>query len=148
MEKFINKFNETGAINRRLGSGRPTILVNEVKRIVEEQMREDDETTAIQLYKHLCKNGYNISLKTILRCRAKLGWTFRGSAYCQMVRDANKKKRLEFATAMLNDNETFDDVIFTDESSIQLCSHRRYCCRKEGERPKLKPRYCAYSIKL
>ena len=37
-------------------------------------------------------------------------------------------------------HENFEDVIWTDEASIQLDSHKRYCCRKEGERPRPKPR--------
>ena len=32
------------------------------------------------------------SHSTILRNRRSLGWTFRGSAYCQMIRDVNKTK--------------------------------------------------------
>ena len=116
------------------------MVTAEVMKIVEEQMRNDDETTAVQLYRLLKEKGYDLSLRTIIRCRIKLGWTFRGSAYCQMVREANKVKRLEFATKMLDDDEKFDDVIFMDECSVQLCSHRRFCCRKQGERPKLKPR--------
>ena len=49
-------------------------------------MRQGDETTAHQLHKVLLANNIDISLNTtcILRCRSALGWTFRGSAYCQM----------------------------------------------------------------
>ena len=60
-------------------------------------MRLDDETTAIQLHQLLISRGYNISKRTVLRCRTSLGWTFRGSAYCQLIREANKAKRLAFA---------------------------------------------------
>ena len=62
-------------INRRSGSSRPTVITGDVLKIVEEQMRVDDETTAMQLYTILHKKGYPISLSTILRCRVKLGWT-------------------------------------------------------------------------
>ncbi len=37
----------------------------------------------------------------ILRGRRQLGWTYRGSAYCQLIRQANKVKRLEWARAHL-----------------------------------------------
>ena len=60
-------------------------------------MQLDDETTAVQLQRILAINGHPLSLKTILRSRTKLGWTFRGSAYCQLIREANKVKRLEWA---------------------------------------------------
>ena len=38
-----------------------------------------------------------------------------------------------------NDNK-FEDVLWTDESSIQLESHKRFCCRKKGAPAKPKPR--------
>ena len=135
---FIRKYKETGSIGRRPGSGRPTKIVGEIKAFVEQQMRVDDETTATQLHAMLKARGYQISLRTILRCRTALGWTFRGSSYCQLIRDPNKVKRLEWANQHRND--AFEDVIWTDESSIQLETHRRFCCRKVGERPRNKPR--------
>ena len=136
--KMLKRFEETGTIRRIEGSGRPSKITSEVKTIVDAQMRLDDETTAVQLYALLLEKGYNISLSTILRARSALGWTFRGSAYCQLIRDANKKKRLDWATANLNGR--FRDVIWTDECSIQMESHRRHSCRKIGEAPRPKPR--------
>ena len=47
MAKFIKKFEETGTITRRVGSGRPSKVTAEIKQIVEDQMRLDDETTAV-----------------------------------------------------------------------------------------------------
>jgi len=32
-------------------------------------------------------------------------------------------------------------VIWSDECSVQLETHRRFCCCKKGEAPKSKPRY-------
>lgn len=140
--KFLKRYRETGTIARRPGSGPPSKITAEVKRIVEERMRADDETTAVQLHAHLNSLGYSLSLATILRCRSALGWTFRGSSYCQLIREANKTKRLEWARK--NEGEAaegFLDVIWSDECSIQLETHKRFCCRKRGEPPKNKPRY-------
>ena len=105
-------------------------------------MRVDDETSATQLHTLLNNRGHSLSLRTILRCRTSLGWTFRGSSYCQLIRNVNKEKRLEWAKEKLG--QDFSDVIWTDECtkcSIQLSTHRRFCCRKKSERPKNKPRY-------
>ena len=66
-------------------------------------MHIDDETIAHQLQWLLQSRGYKISLRTVLRCRRSLGWTFRGSAYCQLVRNVNKQKRREWAKANLMD---------------------------------------------
>jgi hypothetical protein len=70
-----------------------------------------------------------------------LGWTFCGSSYYQLIREANKQKRLEWAREYLGEASTgFEDVIWTDETTVQLESYRRFCCRKRGGRPKNKPR--------
>ena len=83
--KLIGRYQQTRTIVRHPGSGRPTVITPEMKTIVEEQMRSDDETTAAQLHSLLTSHGFRVSKKTILRCCADLGWTFRGSAYCQLI---------------------------------------------------------------
>ena len=138
IHKFLKKYEATGSISRRVGSGRPSKVMAEIKQIVEEQMRADNETTAYQVHRLLNEKGYSISLRMILRCRTALGWTFRGSVYCQLIREANKAKRLMWAQQHLND--TFEDVIWTDECTVQMESHRRFACRKRGEAPCPKPR--------
>jgi len=59
-------------------------------------MRTNDESMAIQLHAILLSEGYSLSLTMILRCRKTPGRTFRGSEYCQMVREANKAKCLKW----------------------------------------------------
>ena len=112
-------------------------------------MREDDETTATQLHVLLTSCEVSISLSTILRSRALLGWTFRGSKYCQLIRHENKLKR--FLWACDNYLEVleggFEDVVWSDETTVQLETHRRYAHRKKGEQAKLKPR-AKHPIKL
>ena len=88
--KFLKRYYRNNTIARQPGSGRPSLVTAAVKLIVEEQMRKDDETTAYQLHALLNSKGYCLSLRTILRCRSALGWTFRGSKYCQLIRTVNK----------------------------------------------------------
>ena len=52
-------------------------------------------------------------------------------------------KRLEFALEYQHD--AFENVIYSDESTVQLETHRRYSCCKEGEAPQPKPRYVLYA---
>ena len=58
IHKFLRKFQETGCLNRHPGSGRPSKLTVEIQRLVEEQMKQDDETTAYQLHALLLSKGY------------------------------------------------------------------------------------------
>ena len=138
ISKFLRKFEETGNFNRHVGSGRPSKVTCEIKQVVEEQMLHD-ETTTVQLYRLLRDRGYNVGLRTVLHCRTSLGWTFRGSAYCQHIHECNRVKRLAWAQEHLA--ESFDDVVWTDECSVQMESHCRFCCRKIGQPRKPKPRY-------
>ena len=61
-----------------------------------------------------------------------------------MIREANKVKRL--AWAVENQDDDFDDVIWSDECTVQLENHRRFCCRKVGHAPKPKPKYASYNM--
>ena len=53
-------------------------VTSEIKQVVEEQMQQDDETTAVQLHRILTDKDYCtcISLRTILRCRMSLDGRF------------------------------------------------------------------------
>ena len=113
VHKFLRKFEETGSTLRRVGSGQHSRVTAEIKQIVEEQMRKDDETSAYQLHQLLSEKGFSISLRTILRYRTTLDWTIRGSAYCQLIRDANKVKRLLWAQE--HRDNLFDDIIWTEK---------------------------------
>lgn len=138
VRKFIKRFKETNSIARKIGSGLPPKLSPANQKIIEDAMRTDDETTATQLQHHLASHGVYVSLTTIVRNRIQLGWTYRGSAYCQLIRRVNKDKRLDFARKYLHDS--FEDVIWSDETSVQLETHKRFCYRKVGEAPRPKPR--------
>ena len=87
-------------------------------------MRADDETTAMQLHPLLTSRGYTMSVRTILHSRSDLGWTSQGSSYCQFIRDSNKTKWLNWSLAHRGEAaDGFEDVIWMDESSIQLETH-------------------------
>lgn len=135
---FLKRYGKRKTIARKPGSGLPPKISPDIQRLIEEVMRQDDETTATQIQAILADRGIYVSLATIVRSRCQLGWIYRGSAYCQLIREANKVKRLEWAQDNLHDS--FDNVIWSDETTVQLENHRRYCYRKDGEKPRPKPR--------
>lgn len=98
--KFIKQYTITDSTEQKSGSGRPTKVTPAILAIVEQKMVEDDETTAVQLHKLLTEKGHSISISTIMRARRELGWTFHGSAYCQLIRDVNKVYK--FITKLAN----------------------------------------------
>ena len=135
--KFLKKYEETGSIAKHPGSGRPSKVTAAVKSLVEKRMKLDDETPAHPLHVLLKSKGFDLSLRTILRCRTTLGWTFHGRAYCQLVRNVNKQKRLEWERE--NVQLDWGNVVWTDKCTMQLEAHLRFCCQKHGERPRNKP---------
>ena len=130
----IQRYKKFGTTVRRLGSGPASIVTPRVEATIEAEMEDDDETTATQLQAMLMRRGCSLSLATVKRSRSRMGCTFRGSAYCQLIRVINKEKRLVWAqenlAAALTDG--FTDVIWIEETSVQLESHRWHCFRKIG----------------
>ena len=77
-----------------------------------------------QLVKMLGKRGFKISMCMVKRARKTREWTFHGSRYCQLIRNANKEKRVQWAKDNLH--SSFDIVVWTDESTIQLENNRTF----------------------
>ena len=71
--------------------------------------------------------------------REQLDWVVSTPLYCQTIREMNKIKRVEFSRRVLSDNDSFSNIIFSDESNIELTWHKRTCRRKKGQR-KFKPK--------
>ena len=135
----LSRYRTTGSVLRQPGSGRKSVLQDScVQALVDRWMTDDDELTGKQIAGRLAQVGVNSTPRSVLRLRKSLGWTVHGAHYCQLIRDANKTKRFQWAQA--HQSDAFHDVIWTDESSIQLETHKRFCCRKENQPPKVKPR--------
>ena len=121
-------------------SGRPAKLSEEAKGFIDQQMHEDDETTSRKIQKRLARRGVFVSSSTVRRSRKQQEWTLQRTAYCQLIRDNNKTKRLEFAQRVMESGDTFHNVIFSDESTISLQQFRHTCYRKVDEPTKRKPK--------
>ena len=66
-----------------------------------------------------------MSHSTLKKAKYELGWVISNPKYCQLIRKANKEKRLAWCEDMIADKEQFQDVIFTVESSVMLETHRK-----------------------
>lgn len=80
--KFLQRFQASGAIERKPGSGRWRKADSAVEVVIEAQMKQDDEKTSQQLQRTLAAGGHSLSTHTIRWSRVRMGWTCRGSAYC------------------------------------------------------------------
>ena len=97
--KFLRRYRQTGTITRAPGSGQASKLTDKIRETIDDQMKKNDETTGLELQKLLKKEieGFDASVSSILRRRNDLGWTAKGTKYCQMIREVNKEKRLKWA---------------------------------------------------
>ena len=143
IDKFIEVYETTGSITRQPGSGRPSKVTAEIKEWVEAQLTLDDVTTAYQLQRLLTEKGYSVSLRTVSRCQTSLGRTF--CIYLRLLsadHGCNRTKRLAWARQHVD--ETFEDVIWSADCTVQMESHKRFARQKHGNAPRPKPRFVTH----
>ena len=90
-------------------------------------LEDDDELSASEFLSLIAKKfRVQISALTIWQfLRLKLNWVTVRSISGPMISDANKIKCVEFAKRCIAAKDSFKDVIWTDESTIQLVWHTR-----------------------
>ena len=101
-------------------------------KIVQETLRVKNEQSCRDVMKVLQKDGYSLSISTTRRLIKDCGFTSSKPRYSQMVRLANKDKRVEFCRDLNICNDSLDNVIFSDESSFQFNNNRVTVYRKEN----------------
>ena len=62
---FLLHYKATKSVRRKVGLNTTAKVTAEMKQLVEEPMRRDDETSAYQLHQLLVSRGYNISVHSI-----------------------------------------------------------------------------------
>lgn len=115
--------------DNRPEKARRFLVTDEHLEIIEAAMKENPERSSVDLQRIIAqRTRTTISTSYIRKLRRNLGWTCKRTKYCQLVRDVNKVKRLEWAREKIANSETFDDVIFSDEASfeVQRCTTRTF----------------------
>ena len=136
---FLKRFNQTGSINDKQRTGRHRKLVLQHFDIIDEEMRRNDELSSIELARILrTRCDVDVSPRTVRQVRKKLGWTWSGTKYCQLVKDVNKPKRMEHCLRILSEGDGFEDVTFSDECSVSIERSTRRSFHKVGEPRRLK----------
>lgn len=112
-------------------SGRNVTFGDEIRTFIDQKMYENNELTGCQLSNIIkAEFNVNISSSTVNRIRNKLGWRPAHPKYCQIVRDVNKLKRIDFCSMLIQDINILKTVIFTDECCVQLERHKRIIWKK------------------
>ena len=131
---FIKKIKEDKSLVDRPRSGRRSACTQDVLELIDQSLRDNNELNADDL-QVIIRNatGKLISVSALKRTRKKLGWERSGTRYCQIIRHANCPKRLEFAEACLARKDSFDNVIWSDECSVEIQRYTKRSFRKRGE---------------
>ena len=138
---FLSRFNQTGSLYDKPRSGRTKKLVIRHFDIIDEEMRRNDELSSVELAGILlARCNIDVSPRTIRRVRKKLGWSWSGTKYCQLIKDVNKPKRMEHCLKILSDGDDLEGIIFSDECSVAIERSTRRSFHKVGEPRRLKGR--------
>ena len=81
-----------------------------------------------------------VPLSSVRRLRRECGWVITSTKYTQIVSGKNRVKRLEWCREQLKSGDTFDDVIWIDESRVQLDPNGTLTFHKIGEPKRRKPK--------
>ena len=89
---------------------------------IEAKLQEDDELTTVEIQRLLSRKfSMSISAPTIRRyIRMHLKWVVARTRFGPMISDKNKAKRSVFTQMCLDTNDTFNNVIWINESSVPL----------------------------
>uniref|UniRef100_A0A8C6WUZ1 Tc1-like transposase DDE domain-containing protein n=1 Tax=Neogobius melanostomus TaxID=47308 RepID=A0A8C6WUZ1_9GOBI len=120
---------------------KPHKVTSQVMEIIDSILRTDDELPARKV-KELLQSRHNITigLNSVRKAVRNLGWNFGKPRFVPMTRGKNKDLRVIQAQEWKVAGEKFDDVLFTDESTVALERFALRCWRKTNFRGIAKPR--------
>ena len=110
--------------------------VNAVRRALE----NDPFQSSRDILRLLQSRGTSISQESARNVISAAGFTYANTRYCQMIRESNQLKRLEFCNRLIDSNDALEDVIFTDETSVQLNQNVNVSYRKKSAARTMKPK--------
>ena len=97
------RYVESRSIARRQGSGTLTLCTGALLQTIDNIIQADDEATAVHIHSACCRETRSCYYSAWF-CVPDANWARRTEGQCQLIRQANKEKHLEWACADLHDN--------------------------------------------
>ncbi|CAF1110784.1 unnamed protein product [Brachionus calyciflorus] len=123
--KIVKYWLESGMLSGKESStrGRKHCKINErdIKKL-DKMISNNRELTAKRL-KRLMR--LTASERSVRRYIQSLGWKFKRTRYCQIVSPKNRIERIIYCFMCVITEENFDDVVFIDETTIELRFYSR-----------------------
>ena len=150
VRKWLHRWNSNLGLEDNFRTGRNSKITMGIASFIEEQLVRDDEISSRELTYLISKRfGMKISSSTLRTfMRTKLQWTDVKTRHGPMISEANKEKRTLFARECLDKGDTFDDVIWTDESTVQLICQEHASKSRQRENPQASSKACSKSSRL
>ena len=136
----LKKYRKDGILHDYQRSGRPMAIDSHTHECINLWLSENNELTINNMLLKLHAMGINVSKSSLGRAIKRMGWSARATRYCQLIREQNKLKRVEFCQLILRNRDNFSDVVFTDECMVQLVPAHRKIYHKKGEPRRFRPK--------
>ena len=154
---FLQRYKSTGALasaSKRNSRRKNRKLTEFHKKCINMWLNHNNELTSKAIAEKLLQVfNIKVSVQYISHIRKSLGWTCCRLKYCQMITHKNKTVRMNYYLSALRTMETFQNVIFTDETSVELASDGRLIFHKMSSdmsqlpAKKMKPKH-AYKVSV
>lgn len=141
VRRWIFRWRTAQGLRDQHRSGVPSLVTSEIADFIVHHLESDDEISSAELHRHIFKKfNKDISTSTIRRyIRRNLKWAVVRTRIGPMISATNKTKRMDFAQMCIDAKDEFCDVIWTDESSVQLKRHCTTMRVKVGKEKVIKP---------
>ncbi|GFT08590.1 transposable element Tc1 transposase [Trichonephila clavipes] len=134
IQKFLQKFKNTGMLANNEGRGRKKIMNSITERRVIHQVKIDPKISAPKIAASTSNTlGRSVSAETVRRVLRKAGYNGRVARKKPLIGKRNRVKRLKFAKEhILKPQQFWNEVIFSDESKFNIFGSdgRRMVSRK------------------
>jgi transposase len=133
IRNIIERYNETGDIEEKVRSGRPRkTTVAQDKRLQRIVRRHDEEPSTV-IADHLEQQcGLHLSAQSVRRRCKEMGLLSLPMTSKPALTEKQKVKRIAFARK--HRARRWGNVLFSDETTIQLGSRKRVSRRRKGEK--------------
>ncbi len=143
---LVKKYKQTGSVADHRTYKPPRKLQDTHYRFIDDAMVENEELSAPKLHQMLetAFPELKISESTVKRARRELGWMAKKTRYCALISETNQEKRVQWCKQQVEGGDLeFENVLWTDECTVQLESHRRITFHKKGQpvRYRMRPKH-------
>lgn len=132
VKNWISVYRETGDVEEKKSPGRPRKTSQQEDEELVKLMENNKESSLKNFSQHVKTKGYGLSYSTIRRRLIESGLKFTSPTSKPFITEIQKIDRLRFARQHKTRN--WNNVLFTDETTISLAPRNKKVWRRRRER--------------